>query len=454
THSPPTEQANSAPPGAEIAFLDADGRLWLLGLDGSRRTQLTTEGRAAARAWSPDGSTLAYGLSTAASGPWLLMLCNPESQGLEVLAQFDQPIAALAWSPDGSNLAIECGTSIAGSLDVLEVSSGRVLHHQAIVGGCAWSPDGSRLVFGLRRPLDKPISIETGDSISLAVLEIGQAEPQTILEGTSQALYLPKAWLPDGRVLYQRLDWDEQAQTGEWTLWTVRLRDGAGDPEPAHDLPLAYDAPALLARLPGEFQDPATTAEFSWSSKDGGSCSGRGLALLAASTCLTHKEGHRCTSWMAPRRLGAPRVTGDARDGNCTTGSAGHQCRSGLDTWFLPHAVRSTPVRGRNRVSLASTGRRRGGQDEQDVQDGMRCLHGGVTTGISRASSPYRGNERARGQGYQSCLSCSSCLPRPPCPRESEQPFLWSSPRLPPTQCTLYHGLHPKRNAIGRQPHR
>ncbi len=263
---PPSVVETATPPrNAEIAFIGADGLLRLLALDGDRETLVTERGRAISPAWSPDGNGLIYCMSESDAGPWSIMVYRPEDSSQEQLARPDGPVQGVTWSPSGRLVAVECGTSMASELLIVEAPSGRIVHDLAIMGGYSWSPDGGRIVFGQRRPLDKPISLEAGDSVSLAVLDIGQAEARVILEGTSQVLYFPKAWLPDGRILYWRLDWDEKQQSGAWTTWTVALGDRTAEPEPAQRLPLAYDPPALLARLPSEFQDPTTTAEFSWS---------------------------------------------------------------------------------------------------------------------------------------------------------------------------------------------
>jgi len=99
--------------------------------------------------------------------------------------------------------------------------------------------------------------------VSLAVWAIDQMQPPVVLTGSTEVLYFLQTWLPDGRLLYTRLDWDEGSMTGEHTLWTITyVNDVAGAPQPAVDIPPAYDRTALLERLPSEFQNAGS---FSWS---------------------------------------------------------------------------------------------------------------------------------------------------------------------------------------------
>jgi dipeptidyl aminopeptidase/acylaminoacyl peptidase len=128
----------------------------------------------------------------------------------------------------------------------------------------AWSHDGHRLAFGQQHPLITPIPIGSGNSIDLAVLEVVQGTTFVVLEGSSTVLYTPQGWLPDGRLLYDRLDWDPATQTGKDSLWTVTVDDTVGVPQPAANIPPQFDPAAVLARLSADIQG-SVTGFFSWS---------------------------------------------------------------------------------------------------------------------------------------------------------------------------------------------
>lgn len=153
---------------------------------------------------------------------------------------------------------------MAGQIAIVEVASGQTVHESLTAVGFAWSPDSQRLAVGQLQPLEDPISIESGDSVSLAVLEAGTDTPRVVLTGTSEVLYFPRAWLPDGRLLYDRLDWDEGTGSGEHSRWTVTVDGLVSTPEPAANVPPAFDREVTLARLPKEFRNEST-GSFSWS---------------------------------------------------------------------------------------------------------------------------------------------------------------------------------------------
>jgi hypothetical protein len=92
------------------------------------------------------------------------------------------------WSPDGRYLLLGYGTSPARGLILVEAASGQVVQEFGTEGGYTWSPESDAVVIGQRRPLDEPISVEPGDAVSLAVLEVGVVEPpRRLADGISPA---------------------------------------------------------------------------------------------------------------------------------------------------------------------------------------------------------------------------------------------------------------------------
>lgn len=253
------------PPGL-IAFIGADKQVWLMDPDGHNQQHLTTGGKAMSPVWSPNGQMLAYVYQEEGGEVRKAHLYNPLNKTDRLIEADGGPRLALVnWSPHNRYLVLDFGSGFGRRLNIVEVSAGQIVDELGAFN-YAWSPNGDRLVFGLRTSLEPPISVEPGDSTSLAVMQVGQGkQPRVIFKGTNQVLYFPLAWLPDGRILYNRLDWDESTQTGDQSLWTVTLNDERSEPKPAKNIPPAYNRDAVLSRLPAEMQKPST-GSFSWSS--------------------------------------------------------------------------------------------------------------------------------------------------------------------------------------------
>jgi hypothetical protein len=187
-----------------------------------------------------------YALDTSSASPLELDITDEP---------FYQVIGEIAWSPNGRYLLLDYGTSMSRGAYVVDAATGKALHNLGVIGRAFWSPDGEHLLMGIRQPLEVQHPDELGDAVSLAVLEIGQKEPRVILEGTYETSYFPRVWLPDGRVLYTRSDWTGDTPPTESSQWTID--PAGGEPQPAEDIPLAYDTDALKALLPEEFQSEA-----------------------------------------------------------------------------------------------------------------------------------------------------------------------------------------------------
>jgi WD40 repeat protein len=147
------------PDGIRVATGHDDGRVYVWGLtenkaDLERKRYLTkTPLPVAGLAFSPDGTHLAIGTSTARSvenpgEPGQVQLLNVATAKAEVsLEQSDKAGISVAYSPDGKQLVGGGGT--AGTIAVWDAASGQLIRlitaHDRLVKSLAFSPDGARL---------------------------------------------------------------------------------------------------------------------------------------------------------------------------------------------------------------------------------------------------------------------------------------------------------------------
>jgi TolB protein len=105
---------------------------------------------AAAPAWSPDGSQIAFVSLSGDDGYHALHIMNPNGSGVrEVTPRDEGGIERPTWSPDGRRIAFS--KCIHGSCDVYAVAADGSTLTQLTRGmtavGPAWSPDGDWIAF-------------------------------------------------------------------------------------------------------------------------------------------------------------------------------------------------------------------------------------------------------------------------------------------------------------------
>jgi tol-pal system beta propeller repeat protein TolB len=95
-----------SPDGRKIAYAAADGNVWVMKADGSRKHPIThlSASTAAEPAWSPDGAVISY--SGNASGNFNIWLMNADGSHERQLT-FDTFDVESYWAPDGTKILFD-----------------------------------------------------------------------------------------------------------------------------------------------------------------------------------------------------------------------------------------------------------------------------------------------------------------------------------------------------------
>ncbi|MBI1877093.1 MAG: PD40 domain-containing protein, partial [Chloroflexi bacterium] len=145
------------PRSAQVAYVQSNRQTHDLGLVSSDNHLLNgiLHLWAAAPAWSPDGTTLAFfgepgisdlgGIYSQGSGVWLADMVNAQAQNPRLLVAQDH-IKNIAWSPDGTQLAFEVGPpNLPHEVMIVDSTDGQIISRFSGQQP-AWSPDSQQLV--------------------------------------------------------------------------------------------------------------------------------------------------------------------------------------------------------------------------------------------------------------------------------------------------------------------
>jgi Tol biopolymer transport system component len=213
--------------GSRIAHV-SDGDYWIMNLDGTGLTRITSEGGAGQLdvSWSPDGTRLAV---TSISGSSGIYIVSADGSTRTLLARSGwQP----AWSPNGAQIAF---VSIRDAWDEVYVigidgtgetrlttgggTGVAVAPTQLYAATPTWSPDGRQIAFGSNRDGSDEVYVINVDGSGLT---------QLTTDGGSMPL-----WSPNGR-------WIAFLRHG--AIWVMRA-DGSGQVSVMGDL--GFDGPPL-----------------------------------------------------------------------------------------------------------------------------------------------------------------------------------------------------------------
>jgi Tol biopolymer transport system component len=152
-----SDYARWSPDGKLLAYdgfgADFEGGVFLMRADGSGKRRLCGEpGQPDWRcdgyeypAWSPDGKTVAYGLSTSGTQGGGIRIERLDRTGFHTVPHTrSYSVGGVDWSPDGKRFAFEESFGAVYVVGADGVGLRRIADHAV---GPRWSPDGTRLVF-------------------------------------------------------------------------------------------------------------------------------------------------------------------------------------------------------------------------------------------------------------------------------------------------------------------
>ncbi len=182
TAEPTPEPTPTPEPAArQLAYVGADGAIWLVNAGGSERTRFADvcsrqEIYPVILAWSADGDKLAVSCQTpGAAEPSLVVLDEAGRRLAEA-----EGVSVFRWSPDGRHIAYRQD----GAVKLLDIVQGTDLTLPESANVFAWSPDSSSLAY-------------VGNSGEALIYDVAGRQ-QTSLAG---AIDRVMAWVLDGKAL-------------------------------------------------------------------------------------------------------------------------------------------------------------------------------------------------------------------------------------------------------------
>jgi Tol biopolymer transport system component len=267
-----------SPDGTKIAFVlstpehlgayAGDGNIYIMDADGTRLTQLTQGLRAAHPAWSPDGSELVF---VRDQGNSVVTMNADGSDVREVRLDGEAypPYQSPAWSPDGARIAFQASPSRGVDTNSVYVTTVDGSGTTRITpgwsdGSPAWSPDGNTLAYA------------GPDGIYLHDLQAGTDHRLTTCGKEQDCGFdFEPSWAPDGsRLVFTRQDYGGRSVqifvVNSDGKGVQQLTVGPGDSSPSwQPIPGAPVSPSptvsvtrcVQARTSGDFDGDGTVDE-------------------------------------------------------------------------------------------------------------------------------------------------------------------------------------------------
>jgi Tol biopolymer transport system component len=259
-----------SPDGTRIAFVlstpehlgayAGDGDIYIMNADGTEMIKLTNGLRDAHPAWSPDGTRIVF---VRDQGNSLLVMNADGGDATEIRPNGEAfpPYQWPAWSPDGTRIAFQASPSEGVDTNGVYVTdihgNGTKVTPGSTDGYPAWSPDGATLAYA------------GADGIYLHDMQTGTDRRLTFCGKPENCGFdFEPSWAPDGgRVVFTRQDYGG----GSRQIFVVNA-DGTGfrqltsgldwNTEPSWQLTAASDSPSLSASTPTSSPRPSVVSNL------------------------------------------------------------------------------------------------------------------------------------------------------------------------------------------------
>ncbi|MDP9243112.1 MAG: hypothetical protein M3O84_08065 [Actinomycetota bacterium] len=144
-----------SPDGTQIAFrkaIDGDEDIYVVGADGSGERDVSRSPQTweLAPSWSPDGGQIAFtSVRGNDQGPQIYVM-NADGNGVQQLTDTADPHDSPQWSPDGTRIAFATQKNGVWGIDVMNADGSgvrRIAETSGRGASASWSPDGTQIVY-------------------------------------------------------------------------------------------------------------------------------------------------------------------------------------------------------------------------------------------------------------------------------------------------------------------